>query len=395
MSAQSTPASDAAAPHPSARHFWRASAIALPEIGAALLATPKAGCTAVKWWLWHARAAIDGAEGGDLARWTRGCAEPRHELCIHWAWARRLQEQPALAARPDRADLPATYALVRNPYTRVFSAWASKLAEREPGHAWPYRLDAALFPQSLSAAEIARAFEAFVRRVAREERGLWPNIHWAPQAVLLQPGMWPGLRLLRAEQLAEDLQPLAQRLAEAGAAPPPLRRYNESLLPYRPEYVSEVAAGLIGEVYAEDFRLGGYALQPPPASARAPVPEAGLELGLARIAAAHDRLGEALAEREAAAAQARQARLQWFWLDRRLLAAQQRVEEERLHAQEALERERERLGAEIAELRRQLSAGEAEMGALLRSRSWRITAPLRAAGDGLRRVRQALRRGGR
>jgi hypothetical protein len=147
--------------------------------------TPKVGCTTIK----HMISAIEGIPFRPevLARRHR---ESKRGMLIHdqdaLAVARLTTLPPDQAAAllaPESGYL--VFAFVRNPYSRLFSAWNNKLRFVEPGYA-PVAEDI----QRLSggaAPDGAVSFADFVRYVCRYEDKRNCDHHWALQSALLFP----------------------------------------------------------------------------------------------------------------------------------------------------------------------------------------------------------------
>lgn len=122
------------------------------------VATPKVACTKLKWWF----AALEGyAE--DLRKITDS-SETDRDLIIHDSH-RVAPNVTGLSLQDLREALESEsffqFALVRNPYKRIFSAWQSKLLLREPLQVGPY-VGADFYHHPIkTAADIAQAFEGF------------------------------------------------------------------------------------------------------------------------------------------------------------------------------------------------------------------------------------------
>ncbi|MEF8792416.1 sulfotransferase family protein [Thiohalorhabdus sp.] len=100
------------------------------------------------------------------------------------------------------------FSVVRNPYTRVLSAYLDKIAAAEAGQ-YGFVARSAGFEEARGV-----SFSRFVSFL--ESGGLYANPHWAPQVALL-PVEPSGLAFLgRVESLDEDLGKLADRLFGEG-----------------------------------------------------------------------------------------------------------------------------------------------------------------------------------
>lgn len=225
------------------------------------VATPKVACTSLKWWfaeLLGVQVAIEKA---------RVSLESDPELVIHDMFARVAPEYTGAneaglieaLASPDYFR----FCVVRNPFTRVFSAWQSKWLLREPlqGAAYPY----ALSELAIESREgIRSAFESFLRVVATVDDPSRHDVHVAPQWALLDPQRVSYQVVGQIEEPSAVLQALASHLGPGFRSLLSGGRANESLLPYTGEWISEEAANLIRTIYARDFELFGYDTAVPP-----------------------------------------------------------------------------------------------------------------------------------
>jgi len=335
-------------------------------------ATPKVACTALKWWF----AELEGVKA-ELLRLPS--LETLPSLVVHDTLPFVAAQQPGRNAQgfAEWAQNPDLFrfALVRHPVARVFSAWVSKVVLAEPHQA--QRLDARYTHCALaSEADVITAFERFVTEVVavEAEHGAWSDPHWAPQTVLLQPGV---IRYTGGIHPIEQLPTFAQRLGEwahqQGLPPLPLTldRYNESVLTYRPQWISEVAKARIAQCYAEDFAAFGYDARVLPPG-RAAEQDGGLDVAWlliqairernARFAALRAQVLQQSADLEALPAMREELR----WL------REQQTQHRALiaHLEQALrdaERHRDALVGDY----------ESRLAAILQSTSWRVTAPLR------------------
>ena len=254
------------------------------------VSTPKVACTSLKWWF----ASLEGCAKA-LSTITDS-AESNPDQVVH----ELHKVAPHLTGLSSKAlsealtsDAYFRFAVVRNPYKRIFSAWQSKLLLQEPQQIGPY-LQRDFFHQPLrNADDIALAFEGFLEHLASQEAPSYWDQHWTPQAVLLRPDLINYTKLVKIEESAQLSKALSERLGEYVPDPFAERRANESLIPYLPEFVTERSASLIRTLYAEDFNVFGYDTQLPPS--KEIFSEQELELALRAIKlirGRHQRLGE-------------------------------------------------------------------------------------------------------
>lgn len=228
------------------------------------VATPKVACTGLKWWFAEL---VDVREAMVQATVS---LESDPELVIHDTFVRVAPEYTGAnetglveaLASPDYFR----FCLVRNPYTRVFSAWQSKWLIREALQVGGYE-SADFFQYSIEKTDDIRvAFESFLEYLRANE---WPDIrdaHVTPQADLLEPQLMSYRVIAHVEEPTELLCQLSQHLGEAYCNPFATKSTNVSLLPYCGGFYSDRAVELVKEMYARDFELFGYSLDVPSGS---------------------------------------------------------------------------------------------------------------------------------
>ncbi|WP_282410721.1 glycoside hydrolase family 99-like domain-containing protein [Pseudomonas sp. PS02303] len=225
------------------------------------VATPKVACTSLKWWF----AAL---EGKALAlREVTDSSESDPDLTIHDNFHKLAPE--VLGLPPEtiedmlRSDSYFRFAVVRNPYKRIFSAWQSKLLLQEPLQVGPYTKFEFFHHPLTSSADIAAAFEGFLEHLASNEAPTYWNLHWTPQAQLLRPDLINYSSVFKIENRNELGVALTEWAGEYIPSPFAGRRTNESLIPYLTEFMTARSAELIRTLYAEDFDVFGYDREPP------------------------------------------------------------------------------------------------------------------------------------
>ncbi len=224
------------------------------------VSTPKVACTSIKWWF----AALEGYSQ-DL-RAVVDSAESDPDLVVH----ETFKVAPHVTGLdPERLSEALTseayfrFAVVRNPYKRIFSAWQSKLLLREPLQIGPYVKSEFFHHPIEQRQDIVAAFEAYLEHLANNEAPSFWDHHWAPQVTLLRPDLINYTKLTKVERAGELSKALREWLGAHAPDPFALRRTNESLIPYLPEFISERSAELIRVLYAEDFDAFGYERQLP------------------------------------------------------------------------------------------------------------------------------------
>ena len=255
------------------------------------VATPKVACTSLKWWF----ATLGGHDRA--LRSITDSIETDPDLVIHDSFHRVAPDvahlKPEALAETLASDSYFRFAVVRNPYRRIFSAWQSKILLREPYQIEPYRQCNFVHHPIECAEDIAAAFEGFLEHLAANEAPSYWDVHWTPQAKLLRPDLMNYSKLVKIENAKELGQALAKRLG--GDVPDPFanHRTNESLIPYLPELVTGRSSELIRTLYAEDFDTFGYGKQPPDAMKTFSAGQFDLAFrAIALIRGRHQRLGE-------------------------------------------------------------------------------------------------------
>ncbi|CAN7660029.1 glycosyltransferase [Rhizobium sp. LjRoot258] len=318
------------------------------------ISTPKVACTSLKWWF----ASLEGYSEALYSITDSEETDP--DLVAHEA--HKVAPQVTNLAFGQLAEALTSdgyfrFAVVRNPYKRIFSAWQSKLLLREPLQIGPYTKYAFYQLPIESARDIAAGFEGFLEHLASSEAPSYLDHHWAPQATLLRPDLIDYTKLTKIEETGELRKALMEWLGEKAPDPFSVRRANESLIPYSPALVTERSVEIIRALYAEDFDAFGYERHPP--STPEGFSDEQLDVALKAvklIRARHQRLGERA--------------VQVANLNRDVNRQEARVAE--------IVKEKDRALAAVADEKdRVLGALRQERDQMLRSRSWRITKPLR------------------
>jgi len=214
---------------------------------------PKSGCTSTLW-------LIADLAGYKPRRFHQGGgSEVTPHMTVHnlWTWADK--HRWAKLSATEQYDIAYSdnylrFTVVRDPATRLWSAWQSKLLMQEPGFVERFG-DEEWFPTDpRSPEDVVDYFRAFVRSLAGPERPV--DVHWAPQHHLL--GNAPPMNFIgRAEAFGETLNRLAEHL-EVPVETLELPRENSSLVSYHPGVYDEETRGVLREVYADDYDEYGY-----------------------------------------------------------------------------------------------------------------------------------------
>ena len=225
------------------------------------VATPKVACTSLKWWF----ARLEGYDR-DIRECTDS-AETDPDLVIHDTFHRIAPHVTGLMpddlAEALASDSYFRFAVVSNPFRRIFSAWQSKLLLREPLQVGPYRTCDFLHHPIECKEDIADAFEEFLGHLVSNESPDFWDFHWTPQATLLRPDLISYTKLVKIERVKELNKALAGWLGSKFSDPFTAPRLNESLIPYCQEFLTGRSIGLIRSLYGKDFELFRYDTQVP------------------------------------------------------------------------------------------------------------------------------------
>ena len=220
--------------------------------------TPKAGCTTIKHMICEIESITIRSEV--VPRRNR---ESKRAMLIHDQDALPIphlttlpQDQAAQLLSPDSGYL--AFAFVRNPYSRLFSAWNNKLRFVEPSYA---PVAAAIRDAlGLGGGAAPISFADFVSYVCRHEDPRVCDHHWALQTALLFPDAIPYSFICPIEEFGygwglwrSHLEQVKGEPVEVLATPK-----NVSLPEDWRASLDERLASQIYEYYAEDFIKFGY-----------------------------------------------------------------------------------------------------------------------------------------
>lgn len=241
------------------QHFEHAvlRTVVLPNRKALFVPVPKAGCTSLLW-------LIAEIAGFKEARFHRSSGrEVSQEMTVHdvnlWG-ARFLWKDLSPQARDEIAadDSWFRFTTVRNPASRLWSAWQSKLLLRESPFVQRFGTSR-WFPRvPESPDDVLEDFRRFVEALSQPVESRPVDVHWAPQTDILQPA--PPLTFVgRVESMTETTDTLRDVLGPVADRFRP-RRENSSLLRYDPAMFDEASVDAINTLYARDFEEFGYPL---------------------------------------------------------------------------------------------------------------------------------------
>lgn len=161
----------------------------------------------------------------------------------------RISEDPAKFGARLADEAVVKFCFVRNPFTRVWACYHDKFLR----NSW----ERARLAQRLGLENTtAPAFGEFLRAIALQPDHA-RDLHWASQSYVLSPENIAYDFIGRHEYLLADLAKLRTRL-HLPALP---ADFTESPLP--PLQLDAEEAGLVYEIYREDFERFGYGASPP------------------------------------------------------------------------------------------------------------------------------------
>ncbi|WP_447793395.1 rhamnan synthesis F family protein [Pseudomonas farris] len=271
------------------------------------VSTPKVGCTSLKWWF----AKLEGCASA-INRDLKSL-ESTPELTIHDTFH---LVAPSVTGLPEssldelvHAHGIFRFAVVRNPYKRIFSAWQSKILLREPLQIGPYVSQDFFYHKITNSFDIADAFECFLEHLLAVEAPSFLDPHWTPQVTLLRPDLINYSNVSQLEDTSQLEIELKRIIGDGFISPFVTSRANQSLIPYSEKFITPRSAELIKLLYAEDFVTFNYSLDVP--KGKAELSQEGLDValkGISMIKERHSRISDF--HLQIKGAEAEQARLQ-------------------------------------------------------------------------------------
>lgn len=336
------------------------------------VSTPKVACSTLKWWF----ASLEGYAHALEASTVSSESDP--ELVVHDVFHKVAPHVTGLPLEQltEALSSPAyfRFALVRNPFKRVFSAWQSKILLREPLQIVHYRDQDFIDHPIESAQDIAAAFEAFVEHLAAKEAPHYWDHHWTPQSSILRPDLIDYSMISKIEEPQEISEALVRWLGAGAPDPFSTRRANESIIPYLSQMLTPRSVNLIRELYERDFEVFGYDEKVPNSRDSFSSEQWDVALKAVKLVRArHKMLGQRNGEITRLRSNLAQHIEEIADLGRLLKARDTHIS--------SLDTAIDVQQAEIS----RLSAAEAELGRILNSRAWRLTWLLRKMNEIIRR----------
>ncbi len=211
---------------------------------------PKAACTTLLW-------ALMELEGHDPAV-VEASVKPllsTPDVLVH---DMDLYPVPTLAdVSPELADGAVAaadwlrLAVVRNPYSRLYSAWESKILLNPPGN--KKFSGAPPLVEEAGGVDVGASFRAFVHALGDNPQRWLTDRHFRLQSDLIPTEVIGDIELVPTGQIPE----LLQRLSRRAGATVTSRQSNEGLGINGTRFLDDRAASKVQEIYARDFELTG------------------------------------------------------------------------------------------------------------------------------------------
>lgn len=217
--------------------------------------TPKAACSSMKW-------IIADLEGREVEAKHFG-TESSKSMIIHFRPSHNITSLAKLDGKQISRIFKDTgtvrFCVVRNPYSRLVSAWADKIRQKEVGYGQFWSKIAAHFRLP---APRCPSFREFALWLTKTQTQSICNPHWRPMSYLLLPELLDYTHVLHTENLAEGLQSVLDIIAPGKNATELLQKHrvNESLPVDWQACYDEETAHKVARFYKADFDRYGYSL---------------------------------------------------------------------------------------------------------------------------------------
>jgi hypothetical protein len=234
-------------------------AYVIPELKLLYISLAKNACTSIKWLM----AELAGEDLESL-RPTLGFY-PNREAGVHnryiWKKTPRLHEIPPEQRRsisPENGWM--VFSVVRDPRTRLFSAWENKYLLRNPAY-WS-KVDRPWAPRLPTRAEdVIEDFAMFVRELAADpdHEVFQSDAHFREQTFLLAEQYVPYSRIYDISEMRTMVTDLQEHVRAHGYAGPDLvlNNSNDTPLPANREVFAHGVREDIEKIYASDFARFG------------------------------------------------------------------------------------------------------------------------------------------
>lgn len=183
------------------------------------------------------------------------------EMCIHFRHITKMKNLNQLTDTEfDRIindSEVVRFCVVRNPYSRLVSAWAEKIRLREPGFDFVWK---GVAKYTNSQIENYPKFVDFANWVVDTNPRYDANLHWQPMTLLLLPDLINYNLTIKTENIASGLEAVLKQRKFSEKAEDLLKKYRTNVsLPvdWKSLYCEELA-NKVYNYYQEDFQRFNY-----------------------------------------------------------------------------------------------------------------------------------------
>ncbi len=215
------------------------------------LLVPKAACTTMLWGILE----FEGHDPLTMNR-SQNARLTTPDVVVH---DRALYPVPTLEqVRSELGQTAVTspdwlrFAIVRNPYARLYSAWESKILLNPRARTWYH--GAPELVETDGGVDVGASFRAFVAAMAAEPGHWHSDGHFCPQADILPLDVINDIELVPTSAISALFERFSAR---AGVVVAP-RRTNEGLGIDGTAFLDSATADLVATLYSRDFELTGH-----------------------------------------------------------------------------------------------------------------------------------------
>ena len=220
----------------------------------AYVSIPKVACTSMAWWFAH----LEGLTDKILSR--KDSFESSPDLVIHDLL---YKVSPSISRSVyieiDKIlndDQYYSFALVRNPYLRFFSAWQSKYLYQEPKQMsgfqnFPY------FDLPKSFQQLAENIECFLHHIHYSSE-LFCDPHFIPQSAFFSHDFKLYSAIIKLESPKQLEVELFRKFGNGFQSPLNYKRANETIIPFLPDLITPKSQEYIMNLYKSDFKNFNY-----------------------------------------------------------------------------------------------------------------------------------------
>jgi len=223
------------------------------------LDTPKVACTTIKLLLQQLEGYPLPADREDIHLRAKANPSGQFVSTLTRSSLGRFRVRTAPVA-PGPAPGYFWFCFVRNPYSRLLSAYRNKIVACHPDQAQDIAAITGVSGDRDAIAEAARSisFARFIEYVAAQRDAL-RNAHWRSQSLLLLPTFFRYSFIGRIETFGSDMKYVLDCLGGPAAAHKQMRhRENASTVHVREGRYTPELAERVHEIYDEDFRQFKY-----------------------------------------------------------------------------------------------------------------------------------------